>query len=170
MPRPGTTYSAWSRQQASGEVRRADWFLRAGSSEKAGCNFCPFFSGRGFGQTMGQLTGESSWQSSKLGSCVQMVRKIRESRRSGTNTHNTKAMATFFARWPVVCLARRGPESLILLELFVGQTLSRTLCFHIYGGWNVYFERDMEKPEALLTFLRGQDARYGSSESRPALN
>ena len=27
----------------------------------------------------------------------------------------------------------------------------------------------MEKQEALLTFLRGQDARNGSSEYRPAL-
>jgi hypothetical protein len=27
-----------------------------------------------------------------------------------------------------------------------------------------------KKQEALLTFLRGQDGRYGSSESGPALN
>ena len=51
------------------------------------------------------------------------------------------------------------------------QTLYRTLCLHIYGGGNVYLERDIKKnQEALLTFLRGQDARYGSFESWLELN
>ena len=50
------------------------------------------------------------------------------------------------------------------------ETLFRTLCLHNYGGGNVYLDRDMKNQEALLTFLRGQDARHGSSECRPALN
>ena len=33
----------------------------------------------------------------------------------------------------------------------------------------MYLDRDMENKEALLTFLRGQDARHGSSECPPAL-
>jgi hypothetical protein len=42
---------------------------------------------------------------------------------------------------------------------------------HIYGVGNIYLDRDMEKnQEALLTFLKGQDACHGSPECRPALN
>ena len=33
-----------------------------------------------------------------------------------------------------------------------GQTLYRTLCLHIYGGGNVYLDRDMEKPGSSAHF------------------
>ena len=42
--------------------------------------------------------------------------------------------------------------------------------FHIYGGGNIYLDRDIKNQEAMLTFLREQDARHGSSECRPGLN
>ena len=50
-----------------------------------------------------------------------------------------------------------------------GQILYRTLGLHFYGGGNIHIDRDIKK-EALLTFLRGQDACHGSSEFWPALN
>ena len=51
-----------------------------------------------------------------------------------------------------------------------GQTLYRTLSLHIYVEETFIWTEIWKNQEALLTFLRGQDARYGSSECRPALN
>ena len=51
-----------------------------------------------------------------------------------------------------------------------GQTLYRALSLHIYGEGKIYFDSDMEKKEVLITFLKGQNARHGSSLCPPALN
>ena len=46
------------------------------------------------------------------------------------------------------------------------QNLYRTLNLQIYGGGNIYLDRDMrkkKKQENLKTFLKGQDERHGFS-------
>ena len=57
------------------------------------------------------------------------------------------------------------PTSLLIKwqqKTSAGQTLSRTLCLHIYGGGNVYLDRDMKN--------QGSSAHHGSLECRLALN
>ena len=39
-------------------------------------------------------------------------------------------------------------------KTFSGQTLYRTLCLHIYGGGNIYIDRDMEKQGSSAHFPR----------------
>ena len=59
--------------------------------------------------------------------------------------------------------------SLIQLQIpLQGKLFIQLFFLHIYGGGKVYLNRDMEKPGS--TFLRGQDARHGSSEYMPTLN
>ena len=87
------------------------------------------------------------------------TKQLRKKKFLNTTWHDQDQEYNFFILGPFQCSFFKHPQ----LHSFIkwqqktsaGQTLHRTLCLHIYGGGNMYLDRDMEKPGSSAHFPKG---------------
>ena len=85
-----------------------------------------------------------------------MIKNFLNSKGHQNPISGSKVMAILLKGWVLPIGGASAGEG---LPCSLRSRLYRTLCLYICGGVNILLDRDTEKKEALLTFLRGQDAQ-----------